>query len=197
MENTPSKGRFALIFSFLLLVLFVLPGGSWYYLKKGADYRISHIKDMVSKGDFNNENIVGITKPNIDSLYGKTIIVGLSNQESTHLQKMDSQLEKLMDQFGERKDFKIIRLVESESGAEDFVETSQKHIWVANQTKASIEKCGIASEMNYPIWALVDHENQIRNYYALDDFEKLVVQSAMILPIEKRKKIDLKRDKEI
>jgi len=199
MENTPSKSRFVLISAFLLLVLFILPAGSWYYLKKGADYRMEHIKDMTSKGDFVQSNIIGITKENIDSLRSKTILLGISNgEQSPMIDTMNSQVELLVDQFGDRDDMKIIRFISDESGGGAFTESNViEHVWIANQSAESIKNCGVKSEMNKPFWSLVDYKGQIRNYYSIDDFEKLVVQSAMILPIEQRKKIDLKRDKEI
>lgn len=199
MENTPSKSRFVLIFSFLLLVLFILPAGSWYYLKKGADYRIGHIKDMVPKGDFSQANILGITKENLDSLKSKTILLGISNgEQSSLIDTMNRQVEKLVDQFGDRDDLKVIRFISNGSGVGDFKESTQtEHVWIANQPKETILNCGVKSELSIPYWSLVDYKGQIRNYYSVEDFEKLVVQSAMILPVEKRKKIDLKRDKEI
>ena len=199
MENTPSKSRFVLISAFLLLVLFILPAGSWYYLKKGADYRMEHIKDMTSKGDFVQSNIIGITKDNIDSLRSKTILLGISNgDQSPMIDTMNRQVELLVDQFGDRDDLKVIRVISDESGGGDFMESKKmEHLWIANQSNESIKNFGVKSEMKKPFWSLVDYKGQIRNYYSIDDFEKLVVQSAMILPVEKRKKIDLKRDKEI
>jgi len=198
MENTPSKSRFVLISAFLLLVLFILPAGSWYYLKKGADYRMEHINDMTPKGDFAESNIKGITKENIDSLRNKTILIGISNIRDTQKDEiMTQQVGMLVDQFGDRKDLKVIRMIEVE-GIDDFGKSSESdHVWIANQSNESIKNCGVNSKMEKPFWSLVDYKGQIRNYYSIDDFEKLVVQSAMILPIEQRKKIDLKRDKEI
>lgn len=199
MGNKPSKSRFALISAFLLLVLFILPAGSWYYLKKGAEYRIEHIKDMLPKGDFSQANIIGITKDNIDSLRRKTILLGVSNAEKSPLtDTMNLQVEKLVDQFGDRSDLKVIRFISNERGGGGFAESNHiEHVWIANQSNESIKNCGVKSEMNKPYWSLIDHNGQIRNYYSIDEFEKLVVQSAMILPVAKRKKIDLKRDKEI
>ncbi len=199
MENTPSKSRFVLITAFLLLVLFILPAGSWYYLRKGADYRIGHIKDMVPKGDFAQSNIVGITKEHMDSLYSKTILVGVSNGEQSPLiDSMNRQVEMIVDQFGDRKDLKVIRFISNESGGGDFAESNHmEHVWIAHQSNESIMNCGVKSELNTPYWSLIDYKGQIRNYYSIEDFEKLIVQSAMILPVAKRKKIDLKRDKEI
>ncbi len=199
MENKPSKSRFVLVSAFLLLVLFILPAGSWYYLKKGADYRIGHIKDMLPKGDFAQSNIVGITKEQMDSLVSKTILVGISSGESSPLiDTMNRQVAMIVDQFGDRKDFKVIRIISNENGGGDFAESNQmEHVWIAHQSNESINNCGVQSELSTPYWSLIDYKGQIRNYYSLDDFEKLVVQSAMVLPVAKRKKIDLKRDKEI
>ena len=192
MENTPKKNNFFLLSAFLILVLFILPAGSWYYLKKGADFRIAHIKDMESKGDFNLSKINGITEAQKDSLAGKTIIASVNETIS---KEVDNQIKTLVDQFGERTDFKMIR-VHNPEGEEGFQEhTTLKHLWEA--TQSAPENFGLNSEVEKPYWALIDNKGQIRNFYAQSDFEKLVVQTAMILPIEKRKKIDLKRDKEM
>ena len=193
MENTPKKNNFLLVSAFLFLMLVGLPMGSWYYLDKGADFRIAQIKDMKPKGDFSFSAISGITEIQKDSLVGKTILASVNDEISTEVEK---QVNTLLEQFGGRTDFKVIQFETAQEGSEHFEEKADvKHLWKAHQV--NVKDCGLSAEVAKPYWALIDDNGKVRNYYAQNEFEKMVVQTAMILPIEQRKKIDLKRDKEM
>lgn len=193
MENTPKKNNFLLVSAFLFMMLVGLPMGSWYYLSKGADFRIAQIEDMKPKSDFSFSAISGITEIQKDSLMGKTILASVNDEVSTEVEK---QVNALLDQFGERTDFKVIQFKKAEKGNERFGEKADmNHLWEAHQ--ANVTNCGLSTEVVKPYWALIDDNGKVRNYYSQNEFEKMVVQTAMILPIEKRKKIDLKRDKEM
>ena len=193
MEDTPKKKNFLLISAFLFLMLVGLPMGSWYYLDKGADFRIAQIKDMKPKGDFSFSAISGITEIQKDSLVGKTVLASVNDGVST---EVDKHVNTLLEQFGGRTDFKVIQFKIAGEDNERFGEKEDvKHLWEAHQI--NVKDCGLFTEVEKPYWALIDDNGKVRNYYAQNEFEKMVVQTAMILPIEKRKKIDIKRDKEM
>lgn len=154
---------------------------------------MEHIKDMQPKGDFSLSNIKGISEVQKDSLMGKTLVAAVGNQASN---KIGEETMVLLEQFGDRTDFKVISINEVAVGADGLTESNdQNHLWQANQS--SIEHLGLKANVESPYWALIDNKGKIRNFYPKVDFEKLILQTAMILPIEQRKKINLKRDDEM
>jgi hypothetical protein len=42
-------------------------------------------------------------------------------------------------------------------------------------------------------WALIDQKGAVRNFYTAEEFESLIVHTAVILPTPKREKIELNR----
>ncbi len=177
-------------------MLVILPLGSWYYLKKGSDFRMGNVEEMLSKGDFQLDKMVGVRPMDLDSMMGKSLLVGVMQSEDEQGETFRDQLGNLLDQFSSSKEFKLIQ-IEKVEGEESFqLAHHTENYWVAKQSKPTIESIGIDFNQSTPFWALVDMKGQIRNYYSMDDFEKLVLQTAMIFPLKKRETVTLKRDLE-
>lgn len=196
MEEKQSSGRFVVITLFLLLMLVILPFGSWYYLKKGSEFRMGNVEEMLSKGDFQLEKMVGIRPMDLDSMSGKSLLVGVMQSEDELKDTFKNQLGSLLDQFSSSKEFKLIQ-IEKIVGEESFqLAHHTENYWLAKQTDSTIKSIGIDLNQSTPFWALVDMKGRIRNYYSMSDYEKLVLQTAMIFPLKKRETVTLKRDVE-
>lgn len=197
MAESPSKINF-LGTLFMLLFLVVAPIGSWYYLKQGENFRKQQIEELMPKGSFEIEKLPFITDAQKDSLDGELMLISVigENKPDTALAR---QFKELIKQFGDRPDFNIFQISYNDKVA-GFLKNRnrQKNSWDASFTPEQLKKIGInpPEKMLPPYWALVDIHQQIRHYYNHTEKEKMVVHTAMILPLEKRAKINVKRDEE-
>lgn len=93
--------------AFTSLFVIVFPALSWYYLRKGADYRINALKelkqDLGKTGNFSctPANWKPLTK---DSFDGRIKIVNFVKKDGQLVDKQSVTAQKLHDQFGERQD---------------------------------------------------------------------------------------------
>lgn len=198
MEETNSKKGSPVVFIALSLFFVVAPIGSWYYLKQGENFRKSQIDELLPKGDFSIKKIANITPRQIDSLFGEFYLIEVIGDDMNDSEAAENHRKDLFDQFGDRPQFNIIRLKVSEDDP-SLMSKNSNQLWEGNLSKSQLATTGInpPSEIAMPFWTIVDIHGRVRGYYSSEDKEKLVVHTAMILPLEKRAKIDLKRDKEI
>lgn len=172
------------LFSIAILALFIviLPAGSWYYLKQGADYRKSLqdallVKDedtfnqllsekAISNGELIKEGLVGFT----------TLLVDDKETENKKLQD-------LLRQYADAYTFQLLKLKSSES-----VSKLEEEVLVLDDELYD-------SLFTDHTFYLVDIEGKLRNKYGNTDtdYNNIVQHIAVILPRTPEKDIKMKK----
>ena len=196
MEEPRSKFNFVSTFA-MLLFLFIMPIGSWYYLKQGENFRKQQIEELEPKGDFNLEKLASLTSSKTDSIHGELMLISVIGK-SKPSPELKTHIDELETQFGDRPDFNVLQLFDSEEPAPLINPGKRKNIWTTSFPLENLGDIGINPPENIssPYWVLVDIHHRVRHYYNQTEKEKLVVHTAMILPLEKRAKIEVQRDDE-
>jgi hypothetical protein len=187
--------------SMLALMIIVFPGLSWYYLRKGADYRIAALKelkqDLGKIGSFSGQpaNWKMITP---DSLKGRITIVNIIKKDGQLAEKQTLTAKKLHEQFGERRDIIFLSLLE---GADSLTaynyyraqkikrfnttyfvfagDQQVKNNWL--QTFSFGQKGDFTNTEN-PYYVYIDIDGTVRNFYDVNEeaqVKKLVEHTAM------------------
>lgn len=145
-------------------MLGIVPLGSWYYLKKGLDYRKGALEDLKPKG------VIQMSDNDLHTFKGKTTLWVLD------FDKAKESLPPIVDQFSDAYTFQL---------AGNFTEykntyTPDSLIQVYNTDQA--------------VFALVDTAQQIRNFYSAEkeELRMMVEHLAIILPNAKDKDIKMK-----
>jgi hypothetical protein len=201
MENTENQGGSSIKRKiFITLVLFgflvVLPVGSWFYLKKGADFRMAQLEKLKTKASFDfdafKENYNKILP--MDSFMNRAILIGMD--ANIKLDKLEEQLTDLEEQYAGSELINIVVFSKNEKTSDwgnQGGKFSKIH-FVKDAFNPSLILNPIDQEVpNDFSWVLVDNKGAVRNYYHSDDFTDLIVHTAIILPTPKRAKIDLER----
>ncbi|MEZ5059530.1 MAG: hypothetical protein R2879_21055 [Saprospiraceae bacterium] len=201
MENTENQGGTSLKRKiFITLVLFgflvILPVGSWFYLKKGADFRMAQLEELKTKATLDFDAFkanYGNALPN-DSFTNRAILIGKAENED--LEQLKGQLTNLEEQYAGSELINIVLFSTNETVRDWAKEGGDfpKIYFVEENFNSSLILNPIDQEVpNDFSWALIDNKGAVRNYYSADDFTDLIVQTAIILPTPKRAKIDLER----
>ena len=150
----------------IVLVIFVLPAGSWYYLQSGYDYRLGALQELEPKGQF---GMLSLEKNTPDLLDNKVTLLCLCAEvEEENLNTLD-QLEEKYDSRG----FQLIKLTELNDEYEKL------------KTKYTPKKL-----------ILIDKDREYRRSYNFEkkEIKELVKHAAIVIPLPSRKKIKLKRE---
>ena len=166
-------------------------------MKQGENFRKQQIEELEPKGDFDLEKLASLTNSKKDSIHGELMLICMigKNKPSPALK---THIDELETQFGDRPDFNVLQLFDSNEPTQLINPDKRKNVWSASLGFENINAIGINPPKNIssPYWVLVDIHHRIRHYYNQSEKEKLVVHTAMILPLEKRAKINVKRDEE-
>lgn len=150
----------------LVLVLFALPLGSWYYLQQGYNFRKEALVKLEPKGEFMGltDNIEGAAK------IGEDIVMICLCKELS--QEQEIILNEVEERYNSRG-FTIIRL----TGQED-------------------EYKSLESKYNSDQLVLLDKDEEVRSSYTFskEDTKDFIEHIAIILPFPKRKTVKLKRE---
>ena len=200
----------------VILLLAVLPIGSYYYLHTGLNYYKENMQMLDKKGElaeFSLEDRNGKTVTK-DSLFGYASIFGvLDNPCKEDCQKRIHQLVRIQEQFYKTGTVKLNSIMpipisenpeipapmnwESEVkpktwnllfGQSDEVKTMKWNLVPGQEAALSPNK-----------FVLVDDSLNIRNYYDATDsvsVDLLIRHMAMIMPKKKKAKVVLEREKE-
>ena len=202
-EENQKKSRLSRIVQILILALILIgfPAGSWFYLKKGAEYRRANISELGDLGKFEPQGTflnVEMMPASADSLRGKMLLIAAAQQsDDFENPRFIKQFSELDEQYKNREDTRLLLLTgDSLQSRPGWV--SEKSAWVFFAPAGLNEKAfGLDfGDTKPPCWVLVDAKGSIRKYYQADEFEKLVLQSSMIAPGKQRESIELKREKE-
>ncbi len=182
----------------LVLILFLLPFVSWYYLNSGLTWRKEAQAIM-------NGTVVFPSGQWKDSK-GTTFSSGIIDEHVTLVTKMDCAdkddhaaiLDKIYDQFKDTKKANYILFNECDQPLVLNTDTMRIN-WFVFNCMDSIHHC----QTFFPNWpagksfALIDRDNVIRSYYSAstkDEKRILLEHMALLLPRERSDKVELKRD---
>jgi len=198
----------------LLLILLILPIGSWYYLKNGLDYRVAAMGDLKKYGQLPAFSYLTFSGTTVDTSVtnGKMLITNLLNlQDQQMAQIFGTTLEKLHRQFNEREDLLFLIYVPDSTATKESVEAFAKQhkledieqFFFIPMSTDSIQHIQqqyfMPADAALPYLTLSDVKGMVRHYYDVrktEDLKKLVAQTALLLPIEKSKEITLKPENE-
>jgi len=164
--------RYLIAFA-VVIMLFVLPAGSWWYLQSGFNYRKQILEDIQPKRSLVqlDENESGLTS--VEALFKDkiTVFAAGTNIDS----KKQDIIDRIAEKYGNRDyfQFKTMREIQ-EASVQSILSSHPDSVY------------------------LIDNDMLIRNAYSWsdDDIRKLVEHTAALLPVPKREKISLKRDLE-
>lgn len=159
-----------LVSTVLFILVFVLPIGSWFYLKTGLDFRKEALTSLEVKG-----NITDALKINRNLLKGKTSLIELKSID--HKQRA-----LLFDQFKEAYTFQY--LAPNNVGILDSNFIAPLRYDVLDSTYGDVS------------FILVDTALNIRNSYVVNekaDLERLVTELSILLPKKAPKDLKLKK----
>ncbi|KXK40712.1 MAG: hypothetical protein J5I52_09370 [Saprospiraceae bacterium] len=155
--------------SVILLMLVGVPIGTWYYLQKGVEYRMSELAVLTPKDSITTSmDTMGIVK-------GHTSIILLKSPGNT------DEFMKLMDvYFKEAPRFQLLT-----------VDTINDQLRVLPEGYIS----NIVDKYKDYAYLLVDEDGMIRNTYKSDttDIQRMIEQTAIVLPLKKDSKIGFKK----
>lgn len=162
-----------LIAAAVIFMLFVLPAGSWWYLKSGLEYRIQVRDETAVKSQF-DQQLTDLSESSrsalLDKLNGKITVL---NFDAPLTKEQEDVVTRIVEKYGERDLFQFLHFADI-------------------QSIANVDKDFSADSPLY----LVDQDIQIRNEYTWEEesIKQLVVHIAAVLPIPGRESISLKRD---
>lgn len=179
----------------LILILFLFPFVSWYYLQRGLDWRkeaqeVMKGKEPFPAGEWKDHagNMIST-----EQLEGKVTLVTFLNCDQMDEKKI--LLDELYEQFKETGKAHFIILDTCQTNM--FSDPLRKD-WIVLSCSDSMNLCDLLSE-NWPAeksHALVDRDKHIRSYYASSTEEEkriLLEHMALLLPRERSEKVELKR----
>lgn len=181
----------------IILILFLLPFVSWYYLQSGLNWRKAAQEVMHGTTPFPSityDNGDGLKFSNELLLEHVSIVCFIPcNNGEDQLNVLDE----LYEQFKETNKANFILLDSCQSDASVVREPLKKN-WYRIPCADSLTLC--ATLLNeWPdgkTFALVDRNKVIRSYYSIatkDEKRILVEHMALLLPRERQEKVELKR----
>jgi len=149
----------------VIVLLFVIPAGSWYFLQSGLDWRKVKAKELVPKEQvFDLEELKSKDHPIVNRIQSKTILLKTTGDPS----ELDQNI---MDQFKDAHTFDAVFLDQEQYGSVDQL---------------------IKGQYDY---LLIDTSGKGRQTYAGGDqavMTRVVEDIALILPQRKPKDIRMK-----
>jgi hypothetical protein len=196
----------------LLFLLVILPFGSWYYLKDGLDYRVTTMGELKKYGtlpEFTYPTFVNTSIAAAD-LKDKVVVANvLDLQDEQWSRTFGSILEKLHDQFNERKDvlFLIHVTDTSKTNVDNFAKQYQLDDYAQCYFIPTDPSALAAVQSNYHLavdslysnFTLIDTKQMVRKHYNAQDeaqVKRLVEHMALLLPLQKREEPTIKRERE-
>lgn len=157
------------IASLIVIVLFILPLGSYYYLNSGYNFRKAALVELESEGPLFSSVDSEFLRTMKDSLMGgNTNLIYLEVQKDP---AHGNELQMINDKYDHRFDFQVVNLSKNEV----------PELFRSYQATPLI---------------LVDSLAQIRDTYSFnsEDIKRLIRHISILLPMDKRPDIHLKRD---
>jgi len=144
------------LISWILLILFVVvvPLGSWFYLKKGLDYRKGALQELIAKDSLERSS------DSLGLIFGKTTIIVLDSAVGTSI------TEGIRDQFKNTPGFQVV------------YKNGDDEQWPGSYLKGFFDKYQGSAYM------LIDTSGKLRNVYENTDYDlkKLIEHTAIVIP---------------
>lgn len=198
-----------------LLFIVLIPLGSYYYLKRGYDYRKSALEKMQDYGPLPEMDFTTVDGRRIveDSLKGKMVIANVISLEDEALAGQFGQtMEKLYDQFEETSRLVLLAFGADPQydGKEPLKAFAEQHdllnkpfmYWIPADSSGMeqvIERLYLPENKGRAHFALCDTSLTVQNHYLLKDeaaVKEMVTHTAMFLPQKQRRKVKFKRETE-
>ncbi len=173
----------------ILAILIGFPALSWFYLSSGLKWRIGEQHETTVKAslpEFELMNGDSVLLSNTE-LFGRYFVIA-TPQDSQSLR----HLEMINAQFHVRPDFTTLFLVPEGGNVVTLADSAWMHTTCIRDCEALREAL---FGSGYTA-AIVDDSLRVRGRYHLgsvEEMRKLVANLAVVLPIEKRERIELKR----
>ena len=183
----------------IILILFILPFISWYYLQRGLDWRkeaqeIMNGTQPAPEGEWKEVTGKMFSSKELEGHVTLVTFISCDQQEEDTM-----LLNQFYKQFKETQKAHFI-LLDSCSQASNLHDPLRSK-WHVFSCSDSINLCNSFAK-NWPsgkTHALIDRKNIIRSYYASetkDDKRLLLEHMALLLPRERSDKVELKRGNE-
>lgn len=180
----------------LVLILFLLPFVSWYYLNRGLSYRKEAQKIMSGtqlfpEGQWNDAAGKLFDPKQIDERVTLVTFLPCDN-----LTDYSALLNQFYDQFKDTKKASFL-LLDSCNATATFLDGTKSN-WHVMSCNDSINLCDPLLKLwpSGKTHALIDRELKIRSYYAsnTEDEKRLLLEHmALLIPRERSEKVELKR----
>jgi hypothetical protein len=182
----------------IVLILFLLPFVSWYYLQSGLDWRKQAQEVMSGTKPFPSSNYEArdgrvLTADSLDNHVSLVCFLPCNADAGEQI----TVLNEIYNQFKETNKAIYILLDSCQSAANAMADASRKN-WYVLPCNDSISLCN-ALLTDWPddkVFALVDRKGVIRSYYGIgtkDEKRILVEHMSLLLPRERQEKVELKR----
>lgn len=182
----------------IVLILFLLPFVSWYYLQSGLDWRKDAQAVMNGTSPFPTGTclLADGRKFSSDSLEGRVTLITYASCDADDNDRKEV-LEALYDQFRETGKAAFVLLDSCQSGIGALSQERRKN-WYVIPCADSVAICNTVKSLweKDKIFALADRKGVIRSYYAInttDEKRMLVEHMSLLLPRERQEKVELKR----
>lgn len=182
----------------IVLILFLLPFVSWYYLQSGLDWRKDAQAVMNGTSPFPTGTceLADGRKFSADSLDGRVTLVTYVSCDKEDKEQKDV-LDALYDQFRETGKAAFVLLDSCQAGSENLYQEQHKN-WYIIPCTDSLAICSAVISLweKDKMFALVDRKGVIRSYYSINTTNEkrmLVEHMSLLLPRERQEKVELKR----
>lgn len=195
----------------LFVLLVVLPAGSWFYLKKGLEYRLEATHELGQFGALPAEPMAGLDGVSVSvNQFSKGVVI-VSRVEAAIpavYNRILEELGKVHTQFDARQDVFFLLAAPARDSAQLLHDIAQYalndpgQVFLLRSPAKESPDFGFSAAGADPqaAWvALADTSGQIRQYYDFRDggrVKRLVEHITMLMPVIEREQAILKRDKE-
>ncbi len=204
------------IVGFLLFIV-IIPLGSYYYLKRGYDYRKKAMENMQNLGPLPNMDFTTIDGRKVvaDSLQGRMVIASaMSLARKDEAKEFGELMVKLSDQFEETGRLVLLSFgtnpqSDDQAALKAFAQqydllNKPLVYWIPADSSGMdrvVDQLYFPESNNegYPYFALCDTSQIVQKHYPINDMEairEMVTYTAMFLPLKPRKKVVFKRETE-
>ncbi len=182
----------------IVLILFLLPFVSWYYLQSGLDWRKTAQDVMNGTTPFPEGEYKDIEGDvfNADSLAYRVSIVSFASCDDSDKDRV-KVLEDVYNQFKDTKKANYI-VLDSCAASSSEKAINERDKWYHISCDQSGTLCDRLMQ-DWPFdrtFALIDRNGVIRSYYAIhteDERRLLVEHMSLLLPRERQEQVELKR----
>ncbi len=182
----------------IIIILFLLPFVSWYYLQSGLDWRKAAQQVMQGTNPFPEGTYTDADGDlfTADSLAYRVSIVSFFACDGSDPERK-SVLEDIYNQFKDtgKANYIVLDTCASDSGQAMLIDRDKWYMLSCDSSQALCQTL-LADWPSDKVFALVDQHGIIRSYYAIetiDDKRMLVEHMSLLLPRDRSEKVELKR----